>query len=417
MTNGKKNSWWKWLFVFLLLGGAAGGGYYWYQQRQNGENDSPYQTAVVTRGDITQVVTATGQLNPVLNVTVGSQISGIIQKLFVDFNSPVTNNQIIAQIDPATYKANLQQANGDLANATAQLELARANAGRSKELLESRLISPSDYDQTIALLHQAEAQIMIKSATVQRAQTDLSRCTIYAPVDGIVIDRKVDVGQTVAAGFSAPTLFIIANDLKEMQIDANVAEADIGLISTNLSVTFNVDAYPYRTFHGKVIQVRNAPITVQNVVTYDTVIKVNNDELKLKPGMTANVSIIIADHKNVLRAPNAAFRVKLPKDKDANKTPELTDPSRPDQPPRDPVSKRRRGIPRDDQPVVRTLYVLVNSAPKSVKIKTGISDGAYTELYDGLKENDEIITFVKNTDKSGDSQTSSTPFGSGRRHF
>ncbi len=412
MTNGKKFRWWKWLLVLLLLGGGGGGGYYWHAQRQNGESNSPYQTVAVTRGDITQVVTATGQINPVLNVTVGSQISGIIEKLYVDFNSPVTNGQVIAQIDPATYKANLQQAEGDFANANAQLELARANAGRSKELLGNRLISPSEYDQTMALLHQAEAQIKIKGASVQRARTDLSRCTIYSPINGIVIDRKVDVGQTVAASLSAPTLFVIANELKEMQIDANVAEADIGLVATNLPVTFTVDAYPFRAFRGEVVQVRNAPVTVQNVVTYDTIIKVNNDELKLKPGMTANVSIIIAEHKNVLRAPNAAFRVKLAKDKDAKKTIEVTDPLRPDQQPRDPVSKRRRGIPRDDQPVVRTLYVLANGEPKAVKIKTGISDGAYTELYDALKEGDEVITFVKTTDKT----TPNNPFSMGMRH-
>lgn len=413
MANGKKSSWWKWLLALLLIGGASGGGYYWYQQRQNGDSNSPYQTGVVTRGDVTQVVTATGQLAPVLNVTVGSQISGIIQSLFADYNTPVTNNQLIAQIDPATYRANLQQAQGDLANATAQLELARINTRRSKELLDSKLIPPSDYDQAIASLHQAEAQIMIKSATVQRAQTDLSRCTIYSPIDGIVIDRKVDVGQTVAASLSAPTLFVIANELRNMQIDANVAEADIGLVVTNLPVNFTVDAYPYSTFRGEVVQVRNAPVTVQNVVTYDTIIKVNNDELKLKPGMTANVSIITAEHKNVLRVPNAAFRVKPIKDKDAPKPAETTDPLRPDRPPRETVSKRRRLTPRDDQPVVRTLYVLANGAPKPIKVKTGISDGAYTELIDGLKERDEVITFIKPSDKVASQGTN--PFGSGMR--
>src|SRR5439155_17299392 len=238
--------------------------------------------------------TATGQLNPVTNVQVGCQISGTIQKLFVDFNSPVTQGQVVAQIDAATYQANLLQAEGDLANAKAALELAQINAGRSKDLFTNKLIPQSDYDQTIANLHQAEATVKIKEAAVQKAKVDLERCTIYSPVDGIVISRSVDVGQTVAASLSAPTLFVIANDLTKMQIDANVAEADIGGVEEGQDVDFTVDAFPNRTFHGKVTQVRNAPITVQNVVTYDTVIGVSNADLKLRPGMTANVSIIVA---------------------------------------------------------------------------------------------------------------------------
>mgnify|MGYP003337052020 CR=1 FL=1 len=183
-----------------------------------------YQTATVTRGDLTQVVTATGQLNPVTNVQVGCQISGTIQQLFADFNSPVTNGQIVAQLDPKTYQANLHQAEGDLANAQAALELAQVNAARAKELLADKLIPQSDCDQAIAGLHQAEAQVKIKTASVENAHVNLERCTIYSPVDGIVISRNVDVGQTVAASLNAPVLFQIANDLTKMQIDASVAE-------------------------------------------------------------------------------------------------------------------------------------------------------------------------------------------------
>lgn len=407
MSNGKKLGWLKWLVVSLLIGGGAWYGYRWYQQRQKSESGPPYQTSTVTRADLTQVVTATGQINPVLNVQVGSQISGIIQKLFVDFNSIVTNGQLIAQIDPATYQANVQQGLADLANAQAQLELATVNARRSKELLDSRLIPQSDYDQVVAALHQAEAQVAIKNASLQRYQTDLARCTIYSPINGIVIDRKVDVGQTVAASLSAPTLFVIANDLRDMQIDANVAEADIGLVAVGLPVTFTVDAYPYQTFRGEVIQVRNAPITVQNVVTYDTIIKVNNDELKLKPGMTANISVIIAERKNCLRIPNAAFRVKLPKDLKKD-TPVEADT-------REPVRKRGRGLQRADQPATRTIYILKNEKPQPVKVKTGISDGAYTELIEGLNEGDEVITFIKTADKAA--SATSSPLGGGLRRF
>jgi HlyD family secretion protein len=408
MSNGKKLGWLKWLLALLLVGGGAWYGWRWWQQRQKAENGSPYQTAAVSRADITQVVTATGQINPVLNVQVGSQISGIIQKLFVDFNSTVTNGQIVAQIDPATYQANVQQGLADLANAKAQLELATVNERRSKELLDSKLIPQSDYDQVVAALHQAEAQVAIKQASVQRSQTDLARCTIYSPINGIVIDRKVDVGQTVAASLSAPTLFVIANDLRDMQIDANVAEADIGLVAVGLPVTFTVDAYPYQTFRGEVVQVRNAPITVQNVVTYDSIIKVNNDELKLKPGMTANISVIIAERKDSLRIPNAAFRVKLP-GKDAKKDEAPVDPDK-----REPPRKRGRGLQRGDQPTTRTVYLLAGQTPKPVKVKTGISDGAYTEVIERLKEGDDVITFIKTADKTA---TPSSPFGGGMRRF
>ncbi len=412
MANGKRFRWLKWLVTLLLIGGVVGGGYYWYQQRRAAENGSPYQTAAITRGDLTQVVTATGQINPVLNVQVGSQISGIIQKLFVDFNSTVTNGQIIAQIDPATYHANVEQGMADLANAKAQLELATVNARRSRELLDSRLIPQSDYDQVVAALHQAEAQVAIKNASLQRSQTDLDRCTIYSPIDGIVIDRKVDVGQTVAASLSAPTLYVIANDLRNMQIDANVAEADIGLAAVGLPVSFTVDAYPYQTFRGEVVQVRNAPITVQNVVTYDTIVKVNNDELKLKPGMTANTSIIIAERKDVLRIANAAFRVKLPKDVKKDTTVEADT--------REPVRKHGRSPQRQDQPVSRTIYILsrradgtLDQTPKPVKVKTGISDGAFTQLIEGLKEGDEVITFIKPSDKAA--SPTSSPLSGGMR--
>jgi len=396
--------------ALLLIGGALAGGYYWHRKQKAAENVSPYQTAPVTRADIVQVVTATGQLNPVLNVQVGSQISGIIQKLFVDFNSIVTNGQIIAQIDPATYQANVEQGLADLANAKAQLELAEVNARRSKELLDNRLIPQSDYDQVIAALHQAEAQVAIKTASLRRSQTDLARCTIYSPIDGIVIDRKVDVGQTVAASLSAPTLFVIANDLRNMQIDANVAEADIGLVKVGLPVTFTVDAYPNETFHGKVVEVRNAPITVQNVVTYDTIIKVNNDELKLRPGMTANVSVIIAERKDALCVPNAAFRVKLPKE---TKKEEESLPAESDK--REPPRRRARSQLRQDLPATRTVYLLKEGKPQPVKVKTGISDGAYTEIIEGLQEGDEVITFIRAAEKT--TAAPSSPFGGGLRRF
>src|SRR6266478_6294271 len=274
-----------------------------------GEN---YQIATVTRGPITQAVTATGTLNPVVNVQVGSQISGNILKLFADYNTLVKSNQVVAQLDAAIFQASVHQAEGDLANAKAGLELARVEAGRSAQLFTNKLVSSSDYDKAVADLHQAEAQVRIKEAALERSRVDLAHCTIYAPVDGIVISRSVDVGQTVAASMNAPTLFIIANDLAKMQIDANVSEADVGAVEEGQPVSFTVDAFPNRTFVGKVVQIRNSPITVQNVVTYDTVIGVDNPDLKLKPGMTATLSITTAQRNGVLRIPNGALRFKPP---------------------------------------------------------------------------------------------------------
>src|SRR5215831_11290012 len=271
-----------------------------------------YQTATVTRGPITQAVTATGTLNPVVNVQVGSQVSGNISKLFVDFNSQVKAGQVVAQIDPALFQATVTQAEGDVASAQAALELARINAKRTQDLFARKTTSQADLDQAVANLHQAEANAKIKQGALDKAKADLEHCTITSPIDGVVISRSVDVGQTVAASLQAPVIFQIANDLTKMQIDSNVAEADVGVVEVGQNVDFTVDAFPTRTFHGKVVQVRNAPITVQNVVTYDTVIGVDNNDLKLKPGMTANVSIIIANKDSVLQLKNAALRFRPP---------------------------------------------------------------------------------------------------------
>ena len=208
----------------------------------------------------------------------------------------------MAQIDPAIFRATVTQAEGDLASAKAALELAKVTATRAQELFARKTSSQADVDQAIATLHQAEANVTIKQGALDKAKADLDHCTITSPIDGVVISRSVDVGQTVAASLQAPVIFAIANDLTKMQIDSNVAEADVGVVKVDQNVDFTVDGFSMQTFHGKVVQVRNAPITVQNVVTYDTVIGVSNPELKLKPGMTANVSIIIAHRDGVLRS-------------------------------------------------------------------------------------------------------------------
>src|SRR5262244_3680950 len=319
-----------------------------------------YQTAEITRGPITQAVTATGTLNPVVNVQVGSQVSGNISKLFVDFNSQVKAGEVVAQIDPALFQATVTQAEGDLANAQAALELARINAKRTQDLFARKTSAQADVDQAMATLHQAEANVKIKQGALDKAKADPDHCTITSPIDGVVISRSVDVGQTVAASLQAPVIFQIANDLTKMQIDSNVAEADVGVLEVGQDVDFTVDAFPTRTFHGKVVQVRNAPITVQNVVTYDTVIGVDNKDLKLKPGMTANVSIIVARKDDVLQIKNAALRYRPAEGAPA----ELGS--------RSPASGAGRGAARREQgPSERTVYVLSGGRPTPVQIKTG----------------------------------------------
>jgi HlyD family secretion protein len=364
-----------------------------------------YQTATVTRGPITQAVTATGTLNPVVNVQVGSQVSGNIAKLFVDFNSQVKAGQVVAQIDPAIFQATVTQAEGDLASAKAALELAKVTASRTQELFARKTSSQADVDQAMATLHQAEANVKIKQGALDKAKADLDHCTITSPVDGVVISRNVDVGQTVAASLQAPVIFTIANDLTKMQIDTNVAEADVGVVVVDQNVDFTVDAFPNRTFHGKVVQVRNAPITVQNVVTYDTVIGVSNPDLKLKPGMTANVSIVVAHKDDVLQIKNAALRYR-PADATAAPT----------KPPSSTTGPRQSG-PRE-RGTERTVYVLPNggSRPEPMQIKTGISDGVVTEVADGLKEGDRVVT-AELTSTSPAASPSANPFGGGPRRF
>ncbi|HWB61437.1 MAG TPA: efflux RND transporter periplasmic adaptor subunit, partial [Chthoniobacteraceae bacterium] len=299
----------------IVLGFLAVTGFFGYRYWQN-SHKTVYQfdTQPAKLGDITQSVTATGTLNPVINVQVGSQVSGNIKSLGADWNSKVTAGQVVAQIDPALFKAQVTQAQGNLDNAKAALKLANIQLDRTKDLRAKDSTPQSALDQAQATVDQATAQVETTQGALDLAKANLKNCDIVSPVDGIVISRNVDVGQTVAAGLNAPVVFVIAKDLSKMQIDTNVSEADIGNVTEGLDVDFKVDAFPYNTFHGKVTQVRNSPTTVQNVVTYDAVISVANDDLKLKPGMTANLTVIVQHKENVLQIPNSAFRVRMPEE-------------------------------------------------------------------------------------------------------
>src|SRR3984957_565889 len=305
----QRRSRWGWWVVFLIVITVIIAGVVWHLTRNHDEGPQ-YNTVAVDRGDLTETVTATGTLNPVTNVLVGCQVSGTISKIYVDYNSTVKTGELIAELDPSTYQAQMDQAEANLANAKANLELQQVQTKRENELYSNNLVSGSDYDTTVATLHEAEASVQLNQAQLNMAKVNLGYCKIYSPVNGIVIVNNIEVGQTVAASFNTPELFQIATDLKQMQIDSSVAEADVGGGLEKQDVDFTVDAYPYRTFQGSVTQVRNAPPTVNNVVTYDCVISVTNADYKLKPGMTANVSIIIAGRTNILEIPNGALRFR-----------------------------------------------------------------------------------------------------------
>jgi HlyD family secretion protein len=382
----KRSGWGKWIVILIVVAVLIAGGV-WHFTRKH--SDAPqYESTRVARGDLTQEVTATGTLNPVTNVLVGCQVSGTISKIYVDYNSIVTNGQLISELDPSTYQAQLDQADANLANAKANLELQQAQAVRESQLYTNNLVAGSDYDTTIATLHEAEATVKLNQAAVSMAAVNLGYCKIYSPVDGIVIVNNIEVGQTVAASFNTPELFQIANNLKQMQIDSSVAEADVGGVREGQEVDFNVDAYPYRTFHGSVTQVRNSPTTVNNVVTYDCVISVTNDDYKLKPGMTANVSIIVARDKNVLEIPNGALRFHPPG---------MTF-GAPDVPPSGGTAPNAGQHAHADGGSFgeRTVFVMSGQGkdPKldPVRIKVSISDGINTEVVDGLKEGENVVT-------------------------
>ena len=385
----------KLLFLLVLLGTSGGG--WWYFKNQ--KPDAPeYLTETVRKGDITQIVTATGTLKPVINVTVGCQISGTIEELLADFNSKVKEGDVIAKLDPATYNAIVKQAEGELANAKATLELAETTAKRKEELVKQNAATKAELDTAIAGLHQAQAGVIIREGALQKAQVDLSRCTIYSPIDGTVISRSVDVGQTVAASLSAPNLFTIANDMTSMQIEASVSEADIGTVAEGQNVEFTVDAFPYSPFSGVVEQIRNAPVTVQSVVTYSVLVRVKNPELKLKPGMTANVSITVAHRKDILRVPNAALRFKLP---------EAAAPgAAPSERPRS--SGKSKGAKLE-----RKIHLLKpgSSKPEAAPVKLGISDNVVTEVISGLAEGDVIVTGVKNLAPAAVVKPGANPLG------
>ena len=408
------------LAVILAIAGIAGYGFY------KRTPEVSYKTAKIERGMVVSTVAATGNLSAVTTVQVGTQVSGTIQKLYVDFNSKVKKGQAIAEIDPSLFNASVEQAQGNVLNSEANLQKSRVTLAdaertlaRNKKLLADGIISQADYDVAETALQSARASVKASEGSVaqtrgalMQSRTNLRYSVIRSPVDGVVISRTIDIGQTVAASFQTPTLFTIAKDLTKMQIEVSVDEADISRIQLDQKATFTVDSYPEQTFGGKVVQIRSAPIITQNVVTYVVVVNVDNNELKLKPGMTANVSIEVARKDDVLKLPPAALRFK-PKTKTEDAKAKGSEE-------RGSANKQRPAAGSPDQggkPGGRKagndqqVYILKDNKPVAVKIRTGIANNSSIELVEStLKEGDEVV--IEQT--GGDSvkkKTGGSPMG------
>jgi HlyD family secretion protein len=447
----------KWLrsktfWAVVVLAGLAAGTTQVVLKRRAAKPPVLWETAAVDRGRIVARVTATGILSALVTVQVGSQVSGRVQQLFVDFNSPVKKGQIIAKIDPQLFQATLEQARANFAAAQGTLLKAKVLANqaeldfkRQQNLAERKLVAPADFDTATSNLAAAKAQIAVNLGNLQQAKAALNQArvnlaytNIISPTDGVVISRSVDVGQTVAASLAAPTIFVIAEDLRKMQVDTSVAEADVGKLTAGMDATFVVDAYPGERFKGKVRQIRNAAQTLQNVVTYDAVIDVDNSELKLRPGMTANVNFVFANRDDVLRIPNAALRFRPSNEVFTAlklEPPKRTRSGDGADGAKGPSGGRTKaggmgahagsggGAPAsvDDAPDRKLVWLLKGGLPSSTRVKTGTTDGTKTEVVEGpLAGGDQVITDATLSDAAKSSSPAlpgAPPGGPGRRPF
>lgn len=407
----------KYLVITALIIAIAGiAGFFFYKRTP----EISYKTAKIERGSIVSTVAATGNLSAVTTVQVGTQVSGTIQKLYVDFNSRVKKGQAIAVIDPSLFNASVEQAQGNYLTADANLQKAKVTLAdaertykRNKQLLAEGIISQGDYDVAETALQSAKASVKAAEGSLaqtrgslMQSRTNLSYSVIRSPVDGVVISRAVDVGQTVAASFQTPTLFTIAQDLTKMQIEVSVDEADISRIQLHQQAQFTVDSYPEQTFRGKVVQIRSAPVITQNVVTYVVVVNVDNSDLKLKPGMTANVSVEVAKKDDVLKLPPAALRFKPKlKSDDAKGTGMKASGQRPG----GGGGQRGGGKAREKS---QTVYLLKEGKPVATAVKTGIANNSSIELIESdLKEGDDVIIEQVGGDVKKKSGAGGSPMG------
>lgn len=371
--------------LIILLAMLMAGVSLWYFTTKSESRQERYKTQPIDRGDIVQNISANGTLNPVVLVNVGTQVSGTVYKLFADFNDRVNEGQILVELDPSLFDAQLRQSEASVLNARVALKVAENKMVRNVALKEQGFISPDALDIITQQLEAARAQLAVSTAQLARDRTSLNYTIIRSPISGVVIARNVDIGQTVAASFQTPVLFQIAKDLRQMQIDTSVAEADIGHLHLGQTVNFSVDAFQDREFTGKVEQVRLNPTIQQNVVSYNVIVTVSNDDGALLPGMTANVRFTVNQKKAVLRAPNAALRYKpAGEDMDAATTATRT-------------------------PGKHMLYRPENGKPVAINVKTGISDNTYTEILEGdIKEGDKVI--VRDVGEKGEKSGSKLRF-------
>ena len=378
------------------------------------KKDEQYRTEKVDRGTVTMTVTATGTLSAVTTVQVGSQVSGVIARLYADFNSQVKKGQLLAELDPTPFQAQVEQRQADLTRMQVQVEDARIKYDRQKRLVEAGLAAQADLDAAKATFDSARAQVQQSRAALSQATTNLQYTKIESPTDGVVVDKQYEVGQTVAASFQAPTLFQIAQDLTKMQVQADVDQSDIGRVQVGQVARFTVDAYPDDEFRGKIAQIRYNAQVNQNVVTYPVIIEVSNVEGKLRPKMTANVSIDVDSVRDVLRVPNAALRFRPPSDGNDKKDKTAGGPraagggsdpmARAGQPGGGGLAGAARQFPGGRKSAggakTSTVYMWVGEEGKQktlqpVEIRTGISDGRFTHVLSGaLKEGDAVVVGI-----------------------
>ncbi|MFA6957360.1 MAG: efflux RND transporter periplasmic adaptor subunit [Thermoanaerobaculia bacterium] len=406
----------KTIITLLVILAVIAGGYWFVKARKDKENgDNKFRTQVVDRGKVTMTVTATGTASAVTTVQVGSQVSGVIMRIHVDFNSPVKRGQLLAELDPTPFEAQAQQRRADLEKAKVDLRNTLISLNRQKSLAAQGLSPQADLDAATAQHDIAQAQVEQATAALSQSETNLGYTKIFSPIDGVVAARQYDVGQTVAASFQAPTLFTIAQDLTKMQIQADVDQADIGRIQMGQPAHFTVDAYPDEQFEGKIAQIRLNATVNQNVVTYPVIIEVPNPDEKLRPNMTANVTIDVAEVADVLRVPNAALRFR-PADEEGStkegngnagagnggatgtggtRSPErsMAEANRSGQRGMEAASSALGQATARNRKPPTTVYILgEDGKPKKVEIRTGITDGRYTEVVKGeLKAGDAVI--------------------------
>ncbi len=381
-----------------------------------------FETSKVVKGNVKNEVTATGTIEALKTVDVGTQVSGVISKIYVDFNSAVKRGQVLAELDRTPLLASLEIAQSSLDDSKAELLYQTSNFDRIKALFDKNLVAKTDYDLALYNYSRAQATVKNSQSNYDKARINLSYATIYSPIDGVVLNRAVDEGQTVAASFSTPTLFSIAKDLTQMQVEANIDEADIGMVKNGQDVSFTVDAFPDLSFNGKVTQIRLEPVITSNVVTYTVIVEAQNPEKKLMPGMTANISVVVENAENVLLVPYKAIRFKPDNSIMASYMSTLSKDDMPEPPKVPQTAVSEQGSPTADGNTAATqatasdeskieVWVKSDKLLRPVEIETGVSDGTKMEIKKGLKEGEEVVLTMTQTSGSTTSTgTASSPF-------